>query len=165
MSSNLSRWAKASIALNFQDQLPNHKILVTGMRWNPIENGREPGSDTGSFERIELRLEGPMTRQRSNLRQRHTFIINVLLTSSKDTENFYKHDELVDKARALFKDKICMYKIDRDSEAPFEPFGVSRVEKTLQRQIFIYNHGQREPNLNIEQTTIVARYWVDEVYR
>lgn len=162
MSSNLSRWAKASLALYTKDNLSDIEVLLAGMHWNVIEKGL---ATAGKIKRVELRLEGPTTRQRSNLRQRHTFTINYLVTTSLDSQNIYVQDELVDRVRGLFKDAICLYQIEKGDTAPFVKFGALRAEKSLRRQIYVYNHGQREPNLNIVQTTIAARYYVDEVYR
>lgn len=133
-------------------------MLTTGFEENSPETSLLA---EGQIRKIELHLNGPATRMRSNVRARHNFDIRVLLTHSQ-TENIYTMDDFLDEVRAAFRDTFCIYQIDKDHLIPpFQLVGALKCYKDVRNQIRSFNFGKIDRNIPLYQGAITGRYFID----
>jgi len=152
----LNRWVRSSLLMYFQTKFP--EIVSTGFEQNSPETYNQL---KGEVTMIELQLNGPSTRMRSNKRARHNFDIRVLLTQSKTT-NIYTMDELLDSVRSAFKDTFCIYEIDKDNQdPPFTLVGALKCYKGFRNEIRSFNFGQIDNNIPLFQGAVTGRYYID----
>lgn len=153
----LNRWVRSSLLKYFQENgFPG--IVSTGFEQNSPDtyNGLK-----GEVTMVELQINGPSTRMRTNRRARHNFDIRVLLTQSKTT-NIYTMDELLDSVRSAFKDTFCIYEIDKLNQVPpFDLVGPLKCSKGWKDQIRSMNFGQIDRNLPLYQGAVIGRYYID----
>jgi hypothetical protein len=155
MSANLKSWVSASLFKYFKENgFPD--ILPVAFHQNAPE-----ALASGVLKRIELRVDGPKTVRRTSADDRHEFEVNILATQ-QITDNVYSFSYLLDLIRNGVKESYCVFKIDADHQiAPFEIVGVIKQMKSFRQPTRVHDFGLIEPNRNLQQGVVAAKFYMD----
>jgi len=155
-NTNLRRWCLATFLEHFKGVFVNNKYpYIQGQ----FQDGNA-GDNPDTLERIELRIDGPWT-QSQHIYEKHGFEVNILVITSKEARDVFKHDERVDTVRQLFTDCLPLYKIEKGLNSPWEVVGTLYAEKSKRRPMQVKNFGQIDPNVPILQSTVEGRYFLE----
>lgn len=158
-NTNLCRWVMASCLLHFRNIFPYSANANGGY---PYKQGQfqDAGASTAqqALERLELRVDGPWT-QRRHKTSVNIFEVNILVITTRGSNDIFRHEERVDAVRNKFVDCIPVYQIEKTSIEPFTQVGSLHVEATERRPMFVKHFGQIDPKFPVLQSTTEARYW------
>lgn len=150
---NWNRWIKASVASYFKTISASFNIPL-------VFEGTEKNTAQDQ-DYFEFRMNGPIYKEETNNQFRVDICINILVTSKRDLNDFYRHETNIGKITTAFNEAIPIYKMG--SEAGDDPTALVDcliLNKMGDRTITVQEIGQIDSQSLATQAAIEGCYRV-----
>lgn len=149
---NWPRWIFASVSKHFTDAMAEHEVPIF------IEGQHRDTVELPEF--VELRMDGPRTRQLSKGCWELRIEVNILVTFAMNDRDYHRPHQLVGYVAAAFKDAIIAYKKGNGPEDDQSVLGcLQLLQNSATRDYLEINHfGQIDKRTDIIQATVEGHY-------
>lgn len=146
---NWERWCKIAFIKHFDDGKGDTYFFAEGF----------PRATEDKSDYVELRLDGPYSREDAHKQWRLYYELNLLVVVRPDAKgDAYRINRLTGRFSELFTDNILVHKEGDTVDDDGTLLGYLRLVPRLQERIQVSHFGQIRPDTHILQATVEGHY-------
>ena len=149
---NWDRWCRTSIIKHFDAGKGDTVLFVEGFA-RPSDLDTQP-------DHLELRIDGPYTRENANDQWRVYFEVNVLIFVNERPEAAYRPHELTARVTGLFTQNILVRRYGTGPDDDQGLLGCLTLVPRLNERIQTSYFGKIRPDTGIIQATVEGHYHI-----
>lgn len=159
----IERWSVATVGVNFKDKVAAEP-LYADLRIK-YEGHDEPIPQKDTRQWIEVRVDGPLSREVSRNFWHFRIEVNILVSTIMDDKDWHDHPDLCGHVRSWFPKCMPLRKYgNRPGDDANVIVGQYVLDTSFRNQTLLANFGQVDPKIRLVQSTVEGHYDMKETF-
>lgn len=151
LEEHLPRWIAASVVVHMTTLIANIKVFVEETERDTFDNS----------EWVEIRFDGPHTTKWGPSFFKVEVDINLLISTSKDETDIYKHSRNIGLARKAMQQCIPVFRYGDGVDDTGEQIGILSLRQDLDRRLRVNRWGEVDKDLRLIQASVDGTYQME----